>query len=463
MVFSSFEFIGVFLPLFLLAYYFTWKYARPYRNTVIFLFSIGFYAYGAIVSGTPLYILLLFVSVIFNFAVGGELARLGKREDPPGWRMKAVLAFGIVIDFGILFLFKYADFVFGVSLGLALPIGISFYTFQIVSYIIDVYRDPRLVENSFVNLGAYIMMFPQLIAGPIVRFSTVRKDLRKRSESRAMFLDGIKTFVIGLGFKVIIANQLGSTWTQANTIGFESLSVPMAWLSMIAYSFQLFFDFYGYSLMAIGLGRMMGFEFPQNFDSPYISVSMTEFWRRWHMTLGTWFREYVYIPLGGNRLGKARGIFNLFVVWMLTGFWHGADWNFIIWGLFLFAVIAVERLGVRDHMESHRFAGHIYMILLIPLQWMVFAISDLKSLGAFYGRLVGIGGVAVSGGDWLTELSHIWWILLLALVLSTDLGKKLYAKVKDSKLVWIPIAGILAAVIYCLAMGLNDPFLYFRF
>ena len=463
MVFSSFEFIGVFLPLFLLAYYFTWKYARPYRNTVVFLFSIGFYAYGAIASGTPLYILLLFVSVIFNYAVGGELARLGKREDPPGWRMKAVLAFGIAIDFGILFLFKYADFVFGVSLGLALPIGISFYTFQIVSYIIDVYRDPRLVENSFVNLGAYIMMFPQLIAGPIVRFSTVRKDLRKRVETRAMFLDGVKTFVIGLGFKVIIANQLGSTWTQANTIGFESLSVPMAWLSMVAYSFQLFFDFYGYSLMAIGLGRMMGFEFPQNFDSPYISVSMTEFWRRWHMTLGTWFREYVYIPLGGNRLGKGRGIFNLFVVWMLTGFWHGADWNFIIWGLFLFAVIAVERLGVRDYMESHRFAGHIYMILLIPLQWMVFAISDLKSLGAFYGRLIGIGGVAVSSGDWLTELSHIWWILLLALILSTDLGKKVYAKVKDSIFVWIPIAGILAAVIYCLAMGLNDPFLYFRF
>ena len=463
MVFSSFEFLGVFLPLFLLAYYFTWKYARPLRNTVIFLFSIGFYAYGAIVSGTPLYILLLFVSVIYNFAVGKELSRLGKRQEPPKGRMKAVLAFGIVIDFGILFLFKYADFVFGVSLGLALPIGISFYTFQIVSYIIDVYREPRLVENSFVNLGAYIMMFPQLIAGPIVRFSTVRTDLRKRVENKERFLDGVKTFIIGLGFKVIIANQLGSTWTQANTIGFESLSVPMAWLSMIAYSFQLFFDFYGYSLMAIGLGRMMGFEFPQNFDSPYISVSMTEFWRRWHMTLGTWFREYVYIPLGGNRCGKGRGIFNLFVVWMLTGFWHGADWNFIIWGLFLFAVITIERQGVRDYMESHRFIGHIYMILLIPLQWMVFAVSDLKKLGALYGRLIGIGGVAVSGSDWLTELSHIWWILLVALVLSTDLGKKLYAKVKDKWFVWIPLAGILAAVIYCLAMGLNDPFLYFRF
>ena len=463
MVFSSFAFIGIFLPLFLLAYYFTWKYAGQYRNTVIFLFSIGFYGYGAITSGTPLYILLLFVSVIFNYVVGKEIYRIGIKERPNRGMMKAILIVGIVIDIGILFVFKYADFVFGTKLGLALPIGISFYTFQIVSYIIDVYRDPKLVEKSFVNLGAYIMMFPQLIAGPIVRFSTVRTDLRKRVESREKFLDGVKTFIIGLGFKVIIANQLGSTWTQANTIGFESLSVPMAWLSMIAYSFQLFFDFYGYSLMAIGLGRMMGFEFPQNFDSPYISTSMTEFWRRWHMTLGSWFREYVYIPLGGSRCGSGRTIFNLFVVWMLTGFWHGADWNFIIWGLFLFAVITVEKQGLKDYLDTHRAVGHLYMILLIPLQWMIFAVTDLKKLGVLYGRLIGIGGVAVSSGDWLQELSHIWWLLLIAALLSTDLGKKLYCRFKDSKLMWIPLLAILGVVIYCLSMGLDDPFMYFRF
>lgn len=462
MVFSSFAFIGVFLPLFLIAYYFTWKYAKPFRNAVIFLFSIGFYAYGAIVSKTPLYVLLLLVSVLFNFVVGNEMYKLAKK-DAPRSKMRAILIVGIVVDFGILFVFKYTDFVFGTSMGLALPIGISFYTFQIVSYIIDVYRDPKLVEKSPVNLGAYIMMFPQLIAGPIVRFSTVRADLRKRVETREKFLDGVKSFIIGLGFKVLIANQLGSTWTQANTIGFESISVPMAWVSMIAYTFQLFFDFYGYSLMAIGLGRMMGFEFPQNFDSPYISVSMTEFWRRWHMTLGTWFREYVYIPLGGSRVGKARTVLNLFIVWMLTGIWHGADWNFVIWGLFLFAVIAIEKFGVKDFMDSHRAVGHIYMVLLIPLQWMIFAISDLKGLGTFYGRLIGIGGVAVSSGDWLTELGHIWWILIIAVVLSTDLGKKLYYRFKDSVFIWIPLVLILAAVIYCLHMGLDDPFMYFRF
>jgi len=457
MVFSSFEFLAIFLPLFLAAYYLTCRFARPYRNTVIFLFSIGFYAYGAISSGTPMYLVMILVSVIFNFEVGLVMPKVS------GWRKKAVFIAGLVMDFGILFLFKYADFILGTGWGLVLPIGISFYTFQIASYLIDVYRDPSLSERSFVNLGAYIMMFPQLIAGPIVRFSTVQRDLRKRKESKDKVIDGLKTFIIGLGFKVIIANQLGSVWSQANTIGFDSVSVPMAWLSMFAYSFQLYFDFYGYSLMAIGLGRIMGFEFPENFSSPYVSVSMTEFWRRWHMTLGSWFREYVYFPLGGSRRGRAATVRNLFVVWMLTGLWHGADWNFIIWGGVLFLIIAIEKLGVQDFMEKHRGIGHVYMILLIPLQWMVFAISDLKDLGALYRRLIGAGGVAVRSGDWLSELSHAWWILLLALILSTELPSRIYKKHKNSVIVYILLAAVLGAVIYCLAMGLNDPFMYFRF
>ena len=457
MVFSSFQFLGIFLPLFLAAYYLTCRFARVYRNTVVFLFSIGFYAYGAIASGTPLYLLLILVSVVFNSVVGLVMPRL------QGGLKKLVFIVGIVMDFAVLFLFKYSDFILGTGWGLILPIGISFYTFQIASYLIDVYRDPSLSEKSFVNLGAYIMMFPQLIAGPIVRFSEVQKDLRKRKESKEQVLDGIKTFVIGLGFKVIIANQLGSVWTQANTIGFESVSVPMAWLAMIAYSFQLYFDFYGYSLMAIGLGRIMGFEFPQNFNSPYVSTSMTEFWRRWHMTLGSWFREYVYIPLGGSRKGQARTTLNLFVVWMLTGLWHGADWNFIIWGGVLFVIIAIEKLGVKDFMDSHRFVGHVYMILLIPLQWMVFAVSNLKDLAALYGRLVGIGGVAVNSADWTGELSHAWWLLLLALVLSTELPAKLYSRFKNNPVVYVLLAGVLCVVIYCLAMGLDDPFMYFRF
>ena len=463
MVFISPAFLGIFLPLFLAAYYLTYRYARPYRNAVVFLFSVGFYGYGTIVSGTPLYLIVILVSVLFNYYVGVAIHKFGVSKKDRSLQKRFVLILGLAVDFGILFVFKYIDFVLGTDLGLILPIGISFYTFQIASYVIDVYRDPSLVEKSFINLGAYIMMFPQLIAGPIVRFSEVRTALRKRKETLQGFLDGLKTFIIGLGFKVIIANQLSNIWTAADTIGYSSISVGMAWLSMIGYSFQLFFDFCGYSYMAIGLGRMMGFEFPQNFDSPYVSVSMTEFWRRWHMTLGAWFREYVYIPLGGNRKGPARTVVNLFVVWMLTGLWHGADWNFVIWGLVLFLLISIEKQGLQSFMESHRAVGHVYMILLIPLQWMVFAISDLGQLGTFYGRLIGIGGENVHAGDWLLQLKDFWWLLIIAAVLSTELPGRLYRRFKDKWFVWIPLAAVLGVSVYCLVMGMNDPFMYFRF
>ena len=463
MVFSSLEFLGIFLPLFLAVYYLTCRFARPYRNTVVFLFSVGFYGYGTFVSGTPLYLIVILASVVFNYYVGIVLWKCGTAKRDRTATKRFVLIIGLLVDFGILFVFKYIDFILGTSLGLVLPIGISFYTFQIVSYTIDVYRDPALVEKSFVNLGAYIMMFPQLIAGPIVRFTDVRTELHQRKESLEKFLDGLKTFVIGLGFKVIIANQLGSIWNTANTIGYASISVPMAWVSMAGYTFQLYFDFCGYSLMAIGLGRMMGFEFPQNFNSPYVSVSMTEFWRRWHITLGSWFREYVYIPLGGNRKGMVRTIFNLFVVWMLTGIWHGADWNFVIWGVFLFLIMTIERFGLKDVLDRHRRAGHIYMLLLIPLQWMVFAISDLGQLKTFYGRLIGIGGENVVGTDWLLQLKDFWWIFILAVFLSTEIPARLYRKYKKSVVVYILLAAVLGAAVYCLLMGLDDPFMYFRF
>ena len=460
MVFSSIAFLAVFLPLFLAAYYLVKKLAPAYRNTVLFLFSMGFYAYGAFESNTPLYLLVFFLSVIFNYIVGKAIYKTP--EENKG-KKRAILAFGLVIDFGILFMYKYFDFVFGTSLGLILPLGISFYTFQIGSYLIDVYRGGVPAEKSFINLGAYIMMFPQLIAGPIVRFEDVYKDMRKRKESLPKFIRGVKTFIIGLTFKVVIANQIGNLWREAGTIGYASISVPLAWLAMFAYTFQLYFDFYGYSLMAIGLGRMVGFEFPENFNDPYISVSMTEFWRRWHMTLGTWFREYVYIPLGGSRRGQVRTFFNLFVVWMLTGFWHGADWNFIIWGLLLFIIIAIEKAGLLNVLERNRFFGHVYMILLIPLQWMVFAISDLPKLKVFYGRLIGIGGQNVNAEDWVLQLKSFWWLLLVALILSTGIPKKLYRRFENSWVVYPILAAMLYLVIYLLRMGLNDPFLYFRF
>ena len=462
MVFSSINFLAIFLPLFLAVYYIVKRFAPVYRNTILFLFSIGFYAYGAIESKTPLYLLVIFLSVIFNYIIGKAIGKVPESGKNNG-RRKALLAFGLFIDFGILFVYKYFDFVFGTSLGLILPLGISFYTFQIGSYLIDVYRGDVPPEKSYINLGAYIMMFPQLIAGPIVRFSDVQKDLRKRKETVRMFIRGVKTFIIGLTFKVVLANQIGNLWREANTIGYASLSVPLAWMAMAAYTFQLYFDFYGYSLMAIGLGRMIGFEFPENFNDPYISVSMTEFWRRWHMTLGTWFREYVYIPLGGNRMGELRTYFNLFVVWMLTGFWHGADWNFVLWGFVLFVIIAIEKAGLLNKLEKNRFFGHIYMILLIPLQWMIFAITDLSKLKVFYLRLIGIGGQNVNHSDWLLQLKSFWWLLLVALILSTGIPKKLYRKYENSWVVYPILAGMLYLVIYLLRMGLNDPFLYFRF
>ena len=462
MVFSSINFLAIFLPLFLAVYYIVKRFAPVYRNTILFLFSIGFYAYGAIESKTPLYLLVIFLSVIFNYIIGKAIGKVPESGKNNG-RRKALLAFGLFIDFGILFVYKYFDFVFGTSLGLILPLGISFYTFQIGSYLIDVYRGDVPPEKSYINLGAYIMMFPQLIAGPIVRFSDVQKDLRKRKETVRMFVRGVKTFIIGLTFKVVLANQIGNLWREANTIGYASLSVPLAWMAMAAYTFQLYFDFYGYSLMAIGLGRMIGFEFPENFNDPYISVSMTEFWRRWHMTLGTWFREYVYIPLGGNRMGELRTYFNLFVVWMLTGFWHGADWNFVLWGFVLFVIIAIEKAGLIKKLEKNRFFGHVYMILLIPLQWMIFAITDLSKLKVFYLRLIGIGGQNVNHSDWLLQLKSFWWLLLVALILSTGIPKKIYRKFEDSWVVYPILAGMLYLVIYLLRMGLNDPFLYFRF
>lgn len=455
MVFSSFDFLIKFLPAFLIVYYASVKFLPKARNFVVFLFSMIFYAYGAFKDNHPLYLLLIFASVCVNYFLGRMLNGQKLR--------KLWLCIGLVFDFSCLFFFKYTDFVFGTSLDLALPIGISFYTFQIASYLIDVYRNPDLSEKNFVNLGAYIMMFPQLIAGPIVRFNEVRKALTQRKESLALFVDGIKIFVLGLGSKVLIANQVGVVWQDIQMMGYDAITCKLAWLGIIAYSLQIYFDFYGYSLMAIGLGKMIGFEFPTNFNAPYTAVSMTDFWRKWHMTLGSWFKEYVYIPLGGNRKGIARTYLNLFIVWMLTGIWHGADWNFVLWGLLLFILIAVEKAGLGDFMEKHRVIGHIYMIILIPLQWAVFAINGFDNIKMFFYCLLGHDGPWAWDADFMQYSPVILGIMLLGIILSSKLPQKLYHKFKNSAIMYIVLAIVLAGSVYCLYMGMNDPFLYFRF
>lgn len=468
MVFSSIPFIFYFLPIFFFIYFII---PRQFKNSVLFIASLIFYYYG--VREYPAYLILLIASVIVNYIIGRRIGHAKQKRSSRRW-----LVLGHIYNFGWLIVFKYLDFFIrnmnevlkfsGQKEPLpltefVLPIGISFYTFQITSYLVDVYRENDKTENSLISLGAYLCMFPQLIAGPIVTYSHIQDELDERTISFDNFEDGLREFVIGLGLKVLIANQIGNLWTQVNTIGFESISTPLAWLGIWAYSFQLYFDFYGYSLMAKGLGLMMGFHFPDNFDNPYLAVSMTDFWRRWHMTLGSWFREYIYIPLGGNRNHQ---FFNLFVVWTLTGFWHGANWNFILWGLLLFVLISIEKCGFGRFLERYPVVGHLYMLFVIPLSWLLFAVSDLKQVGIYLSRLFPFFGpeaTAVMQGDFV-KYGKLYFISILAsIIFTTGLPRRLYENKKYAFLSSICLVAIFWGCVYCMYMGMDDPFLYFQF
>ncbi len=471
MVFSSIAFIMYFMPVFFLVYYIL---PASYKNAWLFLASLGFYYYG--VRGNPGYLLLMIMSVMVNF-VAGKLIEAQKTKRA----RKAWLVVGIVYDLGWLILFKYLGFLienlnalFGAmhvkvqleTWNLILPIGISFYTFQIISYLVDVYRRETKAEKSLISLGTYLCMFPQLIAGPIVNYHLIQEQLHKRKHSMEKVESGLKVFALGLAYKVLLANRVGHLWTEVTAIGYESISTPLAWMSIVAYSLQLYFDFYGYSLMAIGLGRMMGFDFPQNFNNPYMAVSMTDFWRRWHMTLGGWFREYVYIPLGGNRGGFAKTVRNMFVVWLLTGLWHGASWNFVLWGLLLFVLLFVEKAGLGKVLERHKALGHIYMILWIPLSWLVFVITDLSQLGIYLQKLFpffGNAGTVLFQGDYLKYGKTYGIYLVLGILFATGVQEKLLKKNKNRLWVILLLLALFWASVYCMYLGMDDPFLYFRF
>lgn len=471
MVFSSIAFIMYFMPVFFLVYYIL---PASYKNAWLFLASLGFYYYG--VRGNPGYLLLMIMSVVVNF-VAGKLIEAQKTKRA----RKAWLVVGIVYDLGWLILFKYLGFLienlnalFGAmhvkvqleTWNLILPIGISFYTFQIISYLVDVYRRETKAEKSLISLGTYLCMFPQLIAGPIVNYHLIQEQLHKRRHSMEKVESGLKVFALGLAYKVLLANRVGHLWTEVTAIGYESISTPLAWMSIVAYSLQLYFDFYGYSLMAIGLGRMMGFDFPQNFNNPYMAVSMTDFWRRWHMTLGGWFREYVYIPLGGNRGGFAKTVRNMFVVWLLTGLWHGASWNFVLWGLLLFVLLFVEKAGLGKVLERHKALGHIYMILWIPLSWLVFVITDLSQLGIYLQKLFpffGNAGTVLFQGDYLKYGKTYGIYLVLGILFATGVQEKLLKKNKNRLWVILLLLALFWASVYCMYLGMDDPFLYFRF
>lgn len=469
MAFTGIQFIFVFLPIFLIIYFLL---PRKWRNFWILAGSLAFYTVGTL--DKPRYILLLLLSVIVNFLLGKSI---GKRD-----KSKLLLAAGIAYNLIWLCVFKYSDFIFenvnfiSEKLGgdgqllqpwnLILPLGISFYTFQSISYLIDVYRRDVEAETSFADFGAYLTMFPKLTMGPIARYKDMREELKKRKTSFKNFDEGLRIFALGMGFKVLLANRIGSCFSDIQAVGFESISSPVAWMGIFAYSFQLYFDFYGYSMMAVGLGRMMGFTIPTNFEHPYESLTMTEFWRRWHMTLGSWFRDYVYIPLGGNRRSMPRVYFNLLVVWLLTGFWHGAGWNFIIWGLFLFAVIAIEKAGLKKLMDKVKPLGHVYMLFLIPLSWMIFAITDIEQLGIYVERLfdfAGTGSDTVFEGDFAKYLDMYGILMAVCFVMCTSIPERLFAYIKDKVAGAVVLFAIFWASVYLIYIGLNDPFLYFRF
>ncbi len=465
MVFSSFQFLLWLLPFCVVVYLLARK---PAKNLVLLFFSIVFYLTGTLDHIGYLYLILF--SVVVNWFIGMLIGRRDRFR-------KLYLIIGLCWDFGCLFVFKYLDFFIknlnhiphvNIPLSnLILPLGISFFTFQIASYLIDAYRGTVKVEYNLINLGTYILFFPQLIAGPIVRFSDIQSELHSRSVRVRDFLEGLEQFVIGLGKKVLLANMLGGLWRDLDMVGYESITTPAAWMGIIAYSMQLYFDFSGYSQMAIGMGRMFGFHFPQNFNHPYLSCSMTEFWRRWHITLGAWFREYVYIPLGGNRKGRGRTYLNLLIVWVLTGFWHGADWNFLIWGFLLFGLIALEKAGLGNFLQKHKGLGHLYMLFWIPMSWLLFAISDMKQYGIYLGKLFGFGAAPLMANDYVKYFGTYGKFLIVGLLFCTAAPQNLYRMLSKTRYgVWFRVAICLAALAgscYCIYMGMDDPFLYFRF
>ena len=450
MVFSSFEFLFRFLPAFLIIYFIT---PKKFRNAVLFLGSIAFYTYGE-----AQYVLLLLTSVTVNYVIARSMYKTP--EDGRGRRQAVLLVLALCYDFGMLFFFKYS------GLTTKLPLGISFYTFQIAAYVIDVYRGIVPAEKSYVNLGTYLTMFPQLIAGPIVNYTEVSSCLKRRTVTARDFESGVRILVIGLGSKVIIADRVGMLWNNVQTIGFNSISTTLAWLGAVAYSMELYFDFAGYSMMAVGLGKMLGFQIPVNFRFPYISKSVTEFWRRWHITLGRWFRDYVYIPLGGSRKGRLRTMFNLFAVWILTALWHGAGYNFLIWGGMLLGALFLEKLFLLPFLQKSKVIGHVYLLLFVPVTWMAFTITDVQQLGIYLTRMfpfVNAHTGMVNSMDYIKYLKDYDSLLAMGVLFATPVPAVIYGKIKRGMLGTLAIAVIFALSMYYLAVSANNPFLYFNF
>ena len=481
MVFSSFVFLLVFLPLVLAIYYIC---PDKLRNLVLFIASLIFYAWGE-----PVYVLIMLFSTVFDYTNGRLIENFQNKKNDK--MAKTVLVIDLVGNLCILGFFKYTDFaigtvnsIFGTGISLlhiALPIGISFYTFQTMSYTIDVYKGVVPAQKNILNFGTYVVLFPQLIAGPIVQYKTIGQELESRKVGVNDFADGAYRFTMGLAKKVIFSNQIGALWNTIAVTG--ELTTATAWLGAFAFTLHIYFDFSGYSDMAIGLGRMFGFHFLENFDHPYMSKSITEFWRRWHISLGSWFREYVYIPLGGNRHGLAKQIRNLLIVWMLTGLWHGASWIFVAWGLYYGILLIIEKLFLLKKME--KWPGvikHIYTMVIVVFGWFIFAIPDIAKPVEYLKAMFGIGVSGINGDFWYYVSTNIVLIIIL-IICSIDhkswLTKNKYlnrvyrwyngwtidngGKTGSAVAKTIVMVMVLLISFAFLVGGSYNPFLYFRF
>ena len=478
MVFSTPIFLFYFLVLTLLAYYIV---PRRGRNVVLLASSLFFYWWGE-----KIYVVIMFLSTAIDYTHGLLVERCKARGDDRGARR--AVASSIIFNLALLGFFKYWNFIAGsfASVGLEfmpiieyiripfmepipfhLPIGISFYTFQTMSYTIDVYRGDARAQRNILNFGTFVTLFPQLIAGPIIKYKDLGDQIGRRTCSTEKFASGVQIFMVGLAKKLLIANNVGLLWDSYKAMDPSELTVAGAWLGVLAFTFQIYFDFSGYSDMATGLGRMLGFEFLPNFNYPYISKSITEFWRRWHISLSTWFREYLYIPLGGNRCSKPRWMFNLFVVWAATGIWHGASWNYLVWGLYFFVLLMAEKFFLLKVLEkSPAMVGHVYTMLLVMVSWAVFALEDLDRLSSYLKVMFGLGGVPLTDGAFGYYLSSYLPVLCAAALASTPLGAAVYRslgiKARYAACTLLTAGGLVVCTAYLVASTYN-PFLYFRF
>ncbi len=468
MVFSSLTFLFYFLPIALAIYYIS---PKQIRNFVIFISGLFFYAWGE-----PIYVVIMVLSTLIDYLCGLGMHRW---EHSPKARRLLLIA-SVVMNLSLLSIFKYGSLfintingVLGTAIPdpkLPLPIGISFYTFQSMSYTIDLYRREIPVQKNFFSFGGYVTLFPQIVAGPIVRYADVQNEIDNRKITLSMVSDGIGIFIKGLAKKILIANNIGALWANIKAMPISELSAPMAWMGILAFTFQIFFDFSGYSDMAIGMGKMLGFNFPKNFDLPYTSKSISEFWRRWHMTLGSWFKSYVYFPLGGNRKGNKRTIINLLIVWSLTGFWHGASWNFVLWGFYFGVIIVCEKLFLGKLL--HKLPAIIrvlYQFFLVVIGWVMFEYESITDVGRYLLAMFGGNGLPFIDDKFLYYLTSYIFVFVVCVLFSSSLPQKtmrsLYRKKRSAVLILTPIfQGVLFVI--CIAYLVDatfNPFLYFRF